>query len=175
MAAETQLVDDGTGTQELWRVRKFGLEEVDKKFEGIFFSGDCYLLKYTYLAGSKEQHILYYWLVSYKKKSTPHTGYWLFPFKGLESSQDEQGTAALKAVEKDQELGGAAVQVRVTQGKEPPHFLSLFAGRFIVISGGYASSFDEGEGKTRDWTIPEEYMLQVYGNSNINTRATQVF
>jgi gelsolin len=65
MAAETQLVDDGTGTQELWRVRKFGLEEVEDKFEGIFFTGDCYLLKYTYLNGSKEQYILYYWLVSY--------------------------------------------------------------------------------------------------------------
>jgi len=64
MAAETQLVDDGTGTQELWRVRKFGLEEVEDKFEGIFFTGDCYLLKYTYLNGSKEQYILYYWLVS---------------------------------------------------------------------------------------------------------------
>jgi gelsolin len=63
MAAETQLVDDGTGTQELWRVRKFGLEEVEDKFEGIFFTGDCYLLKYTYLNGSKEQYILYYWLV----------------------------------------------------------------------------------------------------------------
>ncbi|XP_059489810.1 villin-1-like [Neocloeon triangulifer] len=157
MAAETQLVDDGTGHQELWRVRKFGLETVDPKFEGIFFSGDCYILKYTYLNGSKEQYILYYWM-------------------GLESSQDEQGTAALKVIEKDQELGGAAVQVRVTQGKEPPHFLSLFAGRFMIISGGYASSFDEDDPskKQRDWVIPEEYMLQVYGNSKTNTRATQV-
>lgn len=92
----------------------------------------------------------------------------------MESSQDEQGTAALKAVEKDMELGGAAVQVRVTQGKEPPHFLSLFAGRFIIISGGYSSSFDDGTEKKRDWTVPEEYMLQVYGNSQTNTRATQV-
>ncbi|XP_065344773.1 villin-1-like [Cloeon dipterum] len=156
MAAETQLVDDASGDVQLWRVRKFGLENVEDKHEGIFFSGDCYLLKYTYLNGTKEQYILYYWL-------------------GLESSQDEQGTAALKAVEKDMELGGSAVQVRVTQGKEPPHFLSLFAGKFIIINGGYASSFDESEGqKTREWVVPEEYMLQVYGNSKINTRATQV-
>lgn len=70
MAAETQLVDDGTGTQDLWRVRKFGLEEVDDKIEGLFFSGDCYLLKYTYLNGSKEQHILYYWLVRFQLKIT---------------------------------------------------------------------------------------------------------
>jgi len=64
MAAETQLVDDGTGNVDIWRVRKFGLQEVEDKFEGIFFSGDCYLLKYTYIVGSKENYILYYWLVS---------------------------------------------------------------------------------------------------------------
>jgi hypothetical protein len=45
-------------------------------------------------------------------------------------------------VELDDELGGVAVQVRVVQGKEPAHFLSIFSGRMIILHGGKASSFD---------------------------------
>lgn len=42
------------------------------------------------------------------------------------------------------ELGrnaGHAVQVRVTQGNEPRHFLKMFHGTMIVFSGGHASGF----------------------------------
>ena len=63
-------------------------------------------------------------------------------FKGAHSSQDEQGTAALKAVEIDDRLGGAPVQVRVVQGKEPPHFLAIFQGKLVIYQGGLSSSFD---------------------------------
>jgi hypothetical protein len=59
----------------------------------------------------------------------------------LESPADEQGTAALKTIDFDTQLGGGAVQVRVVQGKEPAHFLSLFPRGFVVLSGGFASEF----------------------------------
>ena len=62
--------------------------------------------------------------------------------QGQHSSQDEKGTAALKTVELDDELGGVAVQVRVVQGKEPAHFLTIFNGEMIILRGGKASSFD---------------------------------
>ena len=63
-------------------------------------------------------------------------------FKGAHSSADEQGTAALKAVEIDDRLGGAPVQVRVVQGKEPPHFLAIFQGKLVIYQGGLSSYFD---------------------------------
>ena len=37
-------------------------------------------------------------------------------------------------------------QVRVTQGKEPLHFMELFKGKTIVHKGGKASSFKNGTG-----------------------------
>lgn len=52
------------------------------------------------------------------------------------------GTAAIKAVELDDRLQGRAVQVRVVQGKEPPHFMAIFGGKMVVFEGGYASAFD---------------------------------
>jgi len=45
-------------------------------------------------------------------------------------------------VELDDELGGVAVQVRVVQGKEPAHLLTVFSGKMIILRGGKASSFD---------------------------------
>lgn len=67
---------------------------------------------------------------------------WWYCLQGQHSSQDEKGTAALKTVELDDELGGVAVQVRVVQGKEPAHFLTIFSGKMIILRGGKASSFD---------------------------------
>jgi hypothetical protein len=63
LAAESQLVDDGTGERTVWRVEKFELVAVPDKLQGVFFSGDCYVVKYTYLAGGTEKYLIYYWLV----------------------------------------------------------------------------------------------------------------
>lgn len=153
IAAESQLVDDGTGERTVWRVEKFQLVPVPETLLGVFFSGDSYVVKYKYSAGGSEKYLIYFWL-------------------GQHSSQDEKGTAALKTVELDDELGGVAVQVRVVQGKEPAHFLTIFNGEMIILRGGKASSFD-GE-KAVDTGIPENFLLQVRGNDSHNTRATEV-
>jgi hypothetical protein len=65
LAAESQLVDDGTGEHIVWRVEKFELIRVPDNLQGVFFAGDCYVVKYTYLAGGTEKHLIYYWLVSH--------------------------------------------------------------------------------------------------------------
>lgn len=64
LAAETQLVDDGTGSVTVWRVHQSELVLVPAPYHGVFYAGDCYLVKYSYWAQGREQHILYYWLVS---------------------------------------------------------------------------------------------------------------
>lgn len=154
LAAQTQMVDDGSGKKEIWRVEDFDLKPVPPADYGKFFSGDCYVVLYTYEARGREHQIIYYWL-------------------GAHSAQDEQGTAALKTVELDDKLGGLPVQVRVVQGKEPPHFLAMFGGRMVVYSGGKSSAF-EGINGSHDGTLGDTYLLQVRGTSKYNTRAVQV-
>lgn len=90
----------------------------------------CSLLIVSIAPGTTEKYILYYWL-------------------GDNAAVDERGAVAMRTVEKDTALGGAAVQVRVIQGKEPAHFLAMFGGKMIVFNGGVASSFD---GKYNDTT-----------------------
>ncbi|XP_043192707.1 advillin-like [Amphibalanus amphitrite] len=157
LAAHTQMVDDGTGKKEIWRVEDFDLKPVPTDKYGKFFSGDCYVILYTYHARGREEQIIYYWL-------------------GSHSAQDEQGTAALKTVELDDSLGGRPVQVRVVQGKEPPHFLAMFGGRMVVYSGGVSSAFESAEGVNggHNATVGDTYLLQVRGTTNYNTHAVQV-
>ncbi|XP_045178411.2 villin-1-like isoform X2 [Mercenaria mercenaria] len=151
LAAETQMVDDGSGKTEIWRVHDFDLQPICMKEIGQFYGGDCYVILYTYLVNGRENYIIYYW-------------------QGLKSSTDEKGTSALKAVELDDKLGGAAVQVRVVQGKEPNHFMSMFDGKMIIFSGGHAGwsggPSSDGPG--------DSYMLQVRGTNMYNTKSIQV-
>ncbi|KAK3611747.1 hypothetical protein CHS0354_014091 [Potamilus streckersoni] len=151
LAAETQMFDDGSGKCEIWRVKDFDLVPIDKQHIGVFFGGDCYVLLYTYHVENKENYVVYYW-------------------QGLKSSIDERGTSALKAVEIDDKLGGAAVQVRVVQGKEPDHFMSIFDGKMIIFEDGHA-----GWGGGKGTVGPgDNYMLQVRGSNRLNTKAIQV-
>lgn len=59
----SNLPDDGTGTVQVFRVKAFELEELPKKSHGVFYSGDCYVILYTYLKNGRERHIIYFWLV----------------------------------------------------------------------------------------------------------------
>jgi len=72
----------------------------------------------------------------------------------------------------DDEYGGAPVQVRVVQNKEPEHFLNLFKGKFIIHRGGKASGFKNSDQKDEESAGTRLY--HVKGTSSSNTKACQV-
>jgi len=158
LAADCGMVDDGCGGKKIFRVVAQGqspeLVPVDAAHYGLFYAGDCYVVVYCYTVGGSERNIIYYWL-------------------GSTSGQDERATAALKAIDLDNEMNGRAVQVRVVQGKEPMHFLAMFKGKLVIFSGGHASSFEVQQGET-DQLLTNNYLLQVRGNLAHNTKAIQV-
>jgi len=114
--------DDGTGEKTVWRVENLDLAPVPESAEGMLFGGDAYVIKYKYMENNRDKYIIYFW-------------------QGGECTNDEKAVSALKAMEMDDELGGAPVQVRVTQGSEPRHFLKMFGGQLVIHSGGKASGF----------------------------------
>ena len=90
-----------------------------------------------------------------------------------ESTADEKGAAALKAVELDDKYGGAPVQVRVVQNKEPDHFLLVFKGKMVVHSGGRASGF-KNRADSDSYDVDGTRLFHVRGTNEFDTRAVQV-
>jgi len=110
----------------IWRVENFEL--VRWNDIGAFFTGDSYLIYHAYIQGTSRrvnQHI-YFWL-------------------GSESSTDEKGTAALKAVNLDDYFGGAPIQHREVQYHESEAFRVLFEknGGIRYMAGGIDSGFKQ--------------------------------
>jgi Gelsolin repeat len=86
---------------------------------------------------------------------------------------DEQGSAALLTRELDDSMGGKPVQIRVTQGKEPPHFCQLFKGNMVVHSGGNASGFKNST-ETDSSNITGISLFHIKGTSPLNTYGVEV-
>ncbi|XP_010783496.1 gelsolin-like [Notothenia coriiceps] len=116
---------------------------------GQFYGGDSYIILYKYRHDNRQGSILYTW-------------------QGADSSVDEVGTSALLTIQLDDELGGAAVQVRVVQGKEPAHLMSLFGGKpMVVYRGGTSREGGQSEGA-------DTRLFQVRANTAGDCRAAEV-
>ncbi|KAL4004989.1 histone deacetylase 3 [Sarotherodon galilaeus] len=149
MAAQHGMVDDGSGEKQIWRIEGSDKVPVDPSTYGQFYGGDSYIILYNYSHGGRQGHVIYMW-------------------QGADSSQDEIGASAILGAQLDEELGGGPVQVRVVQGKEPAHLMSLFGGKpMIVYKGG--TSREGGQ------SAPAETRLfQVRANSAGHTRAVEL-
>ncbi|PIO76156.1 gelsolin repeat protein [Teladorsagia circumcincta] len=126
--------------------KDFGLVEVPKNEYGQFYTGDSYIVMNT----KWEAWDIHFWL-------------------GENASLDEIGTAAMKAVEIDQALGGIPVQYREVQNHETPLFLSYFPNGIRYLSGGYDSGFHKIEDMFKNW---KPKLFHCKGKRNV--RCTQV-
>ncbi|GAB1295636.1 Advillin [Apodemus speciosus] len=129
VAAQERMVDGGNGKVEVWRIENLELVPVEYQWHGFFYGGDCYLVLYTYDVNGKPHYILYIW-------------------QGRHASRDELAASAYQAVEVDQQFDGAPVQVRVSMGKEPRHFMAIFKGKLVIF--------------------------EIHGNDKSNTKAVEV-
>uniref|UniRef100_A0AAQ4P6D8 Scinderin like b n=1 Tax=Gasterosteus aculeatus aculeatus TaxID=481459 RepID=A0AAQ4P6D8_GASAC len=110
---------------------------------------DCYLILYSYRLSGREQHIIYTW-------------------QGLKCTQDELAASAFLTVKLDDSMGGSPVQVRVTQGQEPPHLMSLFQGKPMIIHSGGTSR------KGGQSTTGSTRLFHIRQSSSRATRAVEV-
>ncbi|XP_013978597.1 gelsolin [Salmo salar] len=149
MAAQHGMVDDGSGKVQVWRVEDGDQVPVDPSSYGQFYGGDCYLVLYSYRLGGREQHIIYTW-------------------QGLKCTQDELAASAFLTVRLDDSMGGSPVQVRVTQGQEPAHLMSLFKGKPMVIHLGGTS---RKGGQSR---VGSTRLFHIRQSSTRATRAVEV-
>uniref|UniRef100_A0A668A4R9 Advillin n=1 Tax=Myripristis murdjan TaxID=586833 RepID=A0A668A4R9_9TELE len=146
VAAHERMVDNGTG--QVWRIEDLELVPVEPQWYGYFYGGDCYLVLYSYQAHNKNSYLLYIW-------------------QGRHASQDELAASAFQAVNLDQKYGGQPVQVRITMGKEPRHFMAIFKGKMVIFEGGTSR-------KGTSDPEPPIRLFQVHGTDPSNTKAIEV-
>ncbi|XP_041362840.1 advillin-like [Gigantopelta aegis] len=140
------LPDDGNGEKRIWRIEDRDMIPVKQDSYGIFYGGDCYIIQYTYMVNNKEHYIVYYW-------------------QGTKSTTDEIAASAILAQRLDDHvLHGMATQIRVTQGREPEHFLRMFQGTMVILMGGINNKIIESDSK----------LYHIRGTNAVNTRAIEV-
>ena len=125
---------------ETWRIEDFKAVPYPKDKQGQFHVGDSYIILKT--ANSE------------CKFPTWNLHYWL----GAETTQDEYGTAAFKAVELDDSLGGSPVQFREVQGHESGQFLAIFKQNVKYLPGGVKSGFTDVDAE-----VVENHLFKVVG------------
>nr|XP_060512188.1 macrophage-capping protein [Panthera onca] len=131
----------------VWRVEKLKPVPVARENQGIFFSGDSYLVLHN---GPEELSHLHLWI-------------------GQQSSRDEQGACAMLAVHLNTLLGERPVQHREVQGNESDLFMSYFPRGLKYQEGGVESAFHKTSPGATPAAIKKLY--QVKGKKNI--RATE--
>ncbi|EMP28977.1 Advillin [Chelonia mydas] len=148
LAAQERMVDNGEGKVEVWRIENLELEPVESQWHGCFFGGDCYLVLYTYGVNHRPRYVLYIW-------------------QGRHATQDELAASAYQAVEVDRQFNGEPVQVRVSMGKEPRHFLAIFKGKLVIFEGGTSR-------KSSNEPEPPVRLFQIHGTAQSNTKAVEI-
>uniref|UniRef100_A0A336MGA1 CSON014978 protein n=1 Tax=Culicoides sonorensis TaxID=179676 RepID=A0A336MGA1_CULSO len=159
LAAQTQLIDDGSGEIKLYIIEYEDIKEIKKRGGTALYSGNCYIVHYTIgaldsnLSGSTSgiRHVMYLWC-------------------GRNCTNDDRESGEVYLAEMSEHLRNSVVQVKLTEGLESPHFLQIFKGRLIILNGRCTSH--DAVSLTR--RLPSVFMLKVVGNSTFTSKAIQV-
>ncbi|CAL9175775.1 unnamed protein product [Musa hybrid cultivar] len=156
---------EGGGKLEVWRINGSAKNPLPREEIGKFYSGDCYIVLYTYRSGEKkEDYLLTCWM---GKDSIQASG----------NDHDDQLMATRLANTMWSSLKGRPVQGRIFQGKEPPQFIALFQP-MVVLKGGISSGYKKivAEKNLNDETYTPDgiALIQVSGTSVHNNKTVQV-
>ncbi|KAK3217866.1 hypothetical protein Dsin_011836 [Dipteronia sinensis] len=150
---------EGGGKMEVWCINGSAKTPLPKEDIGKFYSGDCYIVLYTYHSGDrKEDYFLCCWI-------------------GKDSIEEDQKMATRLANTMCNSLKGRPVQGRIFQDKEPPQFVALFQP-MVVLKGGSSSGYKNyvaDKGQTDEtYTADSIALLRISGTSIHNNKAVQV-
>eukprot|EP01114_Cavostelium_apophysatum_P013389 TRINITY_DN3235_c0_g1_i2.p1 TRINITY_DN3235_c0_g1~~TRINITY_DN3235_c0_g1_i2.p1 ORF type:complete len:1475 (-),score=468.43 TRINITY_DN3235_c0_g1_i2:24-4448(-) len=139
---------DGTGQLQIWQIDNFNKIPIPESEYGQFFSGNCYLLSYSYartFGGSLA------------------TKYLIMTWQGRDKTKKDSGSSALQASDLVMvtKRHGDTLLDTVRQGKEDDHFLSIFKERMIVHMGSRNNE-------------PKQGLYHLQGNDEKTLHAVQI-
>ncbi|XP_040208198.1 adseverin-like [Rana temporaria] len=145
MSAQYNMMDDGSGKVEIWRVEATGRVGVEPEAYGQFYGRDCYIILYSGAKGT----VIYTW-------------------QGNKATKDEVTMSAFLTVQLDRSMKAGATHTRVVQGKEPPHLLAIFKDKPLIIYK------DGSSRKGSQAPTPAVRLFQVRKNLGSITRINEV-
>lgn len=152
------LLDEG-GKLEVWRITESSKTPVPKEDIGKFYSGDCYIVLYTYSShDKKEEFYLCYWI-------------------GKDSVEEDQTMAAQLANTMCSSLKNRPVLGRIFQGKEPPQFVAIFQPMILFkggLSAGYKNYIADKGLNDESYTSDSIALIQISATSVHKSKAVQV-
>ncbi|OIW21919.1 hypothetical protein TanjilG_14755 [Lupinus angustifolius] len=126
---------------------------------GKFYSGDCYIVLYTYHSGERKED------------------YYLSCWFGKDSIEEDQKMATRLANTMFNSLKGRPVQGRIFEGKEPPQFVALFQPMVVLkggLSSGYKKLIAEKGSPDETYTAESIALIRISGTSIHNNKSVQV-
>lgn len=146
------------GKLEVWRVDGDQVSIVPSEGEIKLFSGDCYIVKYTYPGSQRDESILYTWL-------------------GIASIKEDRVDAISHMIDMADSKKGTPVLAQIFEGKEPDQFFWV-TQRLIVLKGGmstrYRNSIAEKDFADYTYDASSTAFFRVQGSSPENMQAIQV-
>uniref|UniRef100_A0A6N2L2L2 Gelsolin-like domain-containing protein n=1 Tax=Salix viminalis TaxID=40686 RepID=A0A6N2L2L2_SALVM len=146
------------GKLKVWRINGEHLTLIPDPEQTKLFSGDCYIVQYTYPGSGRDEHLFYAWL-------------------GRDSVPDDRADAIshMNAIADSSKKDPVLVQV--IQDKEPLLFFSIFQ-TVIIFKGGLSKRYKNliAEKGILDETYDEQKtaLFRVQGISPENMQAIQV-
>ncbi|XP_047967411.1 villin-3-like [Salvia hispanica] len=150
---------EGGGKLEVWRINGSEKTAVPAEEIGKFYSGDCYIVLYTYNHHERKED------------------FYLCSWIGKDSVQEVVETATRLCNTVYNTLKGRPVQSRIYQGKEPPQFIAIFQPMVTLkggMSSGYKDRIAEKGGKDETYTADGVALFCISGTSVHNNKAEQV-
>ncbi|XWS71583.1 hypothetical protein CRYUN_Cryun03dG0150300 [Craigia yunnanensis] len=146
------------GTLKVWRVNGHELSLIPVSEQRKLYSGDCYIVQYTYPGNERDESLFYAWL-------------------GHGSVLEDRGDAIFHMSAIIDSTRGDPVMAQVTQNKEPVQFFLIFQ-TFVVYKGGISAGYKKfiAESGIDDDTYDEKKtaLFRVQGTSPENMQAIQV-
>lgn len=141
-----QLIDDGSGELKVYQIDSEDITDIPKRFGQVFYSENCYIVHAT-SNGHSVKNIIYLWI-------------------GRQCKQKDKTTGELFLTEMFDHFNTNVMQIRIYEGMEPPNFLQLFKGKFIILNGPNLGA--------TNFKFPPAFILKVVGNSSYTAKAIQV-
>ncbi|XP_019092506.1 PREDICTED: villin-5 [Camelina sativa] len=149
---------DCTGNLQVWRINHEEKILLEAAEQTKFYSGDCYIFRYSYPGEDREEHLVGTWF-------------------GKQSIEDDRASAISMASKMVESMKFMPAQARIYEGKEPVQFFVIMQS-FITFKGGLSDAFKKyiAENEIPDTTYDAEgvALFRVQGSGPENMQAIQI-